>query len=70
MSVFFTAPGCPGQKGMIEHIIGVLRRFFGKNTDLSKLTPRMIRRVEDWFNNRPMKSLGYKTPNQVYYNIA
>jgi len=37
-----------------------------RDTDLDKLTPRQIRRVENLINNRPVKLLGYKTPNEVF----
>ena len=67
---YFTDPGCPGQKGMIENIIGVLRQFIGKGDDLSRLTPRRLQKIADWFNDRPMKRLNFRTPREVYYNIA
>ena len=30
------------------------------------ITNEQIKRVEDWINNRPMKVLGYLTPNEKY----
>ena len=32
------------------------------------ITDEQIKQVEDNLNNRPRKSLGYKTPNEVYFN--
>jgi len=28
-----------------------------------------LNNIEDWINNRPMKILGYKTPNQKFYEL-
>lgn len=32
-----------------------------------KITDEQINAVEDKFNNRPRKTLGYQTPNEVYF---
>jgi IS30 family transposase len=32
------------------------------------ITDEQIKPDEDKLNNRPRKSLGYKTPNEVYFN--
>jgi IS30 family transposase len=44
----------------------VLRRFLPKGTDFDDISEEFLRWVEDYFNNRPMKVLGFKTPNQVW----
>ncbi len=30
------------------------------------VTDKSIQQVEDWINNRPMKILDFKTPNQAF----
>jgi len=37
-----------------------------QGTDFDSITIEQIQQVEDWINNRPMKVLGYKTPNEKY----
>ena len=33
------------------------------------MTLRQVLEIMDKWNNRPRKSLGYKTPNQVFFGI-
>jgi len=65
---YFCAPYTSQEKGTVENRAGLVRRHFPKGTDFAKLTPKEIRRVERWMNNRPMKILGYKTPREVFYH--
>ena len=44
----------------------VLRRFLPKGNYFDGISEEFLRWVEDCFNNRPMKVLGFKTPNQVW----
>ncbi|MFH1326327.1 MAG: IS30 family transposase [Candidatus Falkowbacteria bacterium] len=53
------------QKGGVENINGLIREYLPKKTDLSKLTDRDIYKIQEKLNNRPRKSLGYLTPNEV-----
>lgn len=57
------------EKGTVENINGLIRRFFPKKTDFDKITDEQIQQVEDWINNRPMKILGYKSPNEKYAEL-
>lgn len=54
------------EKGTVENINGLIRRFFPKGTDFDFVSDKEIQKVEDWINNRSMKVLGWKSPNQVY----
>lgn len=66
---FFCKPYHAWEKGTIENLNTLIRRFFPKGTDFDKITDKDIQYVEDWINNRPMKVLGYKTPNQRFYEL-
>lgn len=63
---YFTRPFTSQDKGTVENRIGVVRRFFPKKTDLTKISTREIQIVEDYLNNRPVRKFNYKTPNQVF----
>ena len=63
---FFTDAYCAWQKGTVENTIGVLRRWLPKGYDLSNVGQTEVRRLQRWLNDRPMKILDYKTPNEVY----
>ena len=54
------------EKGTVENINGLIRRFFPKKTDFDTITEKEIRFMENWINTRPMKILGFKTPSEAY----
>lgn len=63
---YFTRPYTSQDKGTVENRIGVIRRFFPKKTDLTKITTDRVKEVEELLNNRPVRKFNYKTPNQVF----
>lgn len=65
-ATYFTRPYTSQDKGSVENRIGILRRFFGKKTDLSLISNKRLKEVENLMNNRPVKKFNYKTPNQVF----
>lgn len=68
LKVLFCEPYKAWQRGTIEAINGILRRWFPKGTNFDHITEDQVRYVEDWFNNRPMDVLGGITPNMAYQN--
>jgi transposase, IS30 family len=66
---YFCKPYHSWEKGMVENINGLIRRFFPKGTDFDTITEKEIQQVENWINNRPMKVLGWKTPNEKYEEL-
>ncbi len=63
---YFCHPYASWERGLNENTNGLIRQYFPKNTSLKTVTQRDIQIVEDKLNNRPRKTLGYKTPNEVY----
>lgn len=53
------------EKGTIERNNRIIRRFFPKGTDFTKITKKRIAAVQDWMNNYPRKVLNWKTPYQT-----
>lgn len=64
--VYFADPYASWQRGLNENTNGLLRQFFPKGTDFSRISRRQVARVEQLLNERPRKSLGYKTPDEVF----
>lgn len=64
--VYFCDPGCAWQKGTNENTNGLLREFYPKGMDLSKVDENELTRNLDLMNNRPRRCLGYMTPNEVF----
>ena len=59
---YFTRPYTSQDKGTVENRIGVIRRFFPKGTDMSKVHHNTIKSVERKLNNRPLRKFNYLTP--------
>ena len=62
---YFCKPYHAWEKGTVENINGLIRRFFPKGTDFDTITDEDIIKMENWINNLPMKVLGFKTPNEM-----
>lgn len=60
---------CSWQKGGVENVNGIIRRFLPIETDLSQYSDGDLMAIQEKINNRPRKSLGWKTPNEAYREI-
>jgi IS30 family transposase len=65
---FFADPYSSWQRGTNENTNGLVRQYFPKKTDFTHLTRSDIQHVCDRLNNRPRKTLGFRTPNEVFNN--
>lgn len=69
-NVYFAKPYHSWERGLNENTNGLLRQYFPKKTSFDSITPAQLRTVVDKLNNRPRKSLGYKTPREVFEMLA
>lgn len=58
------------EKGMVENVNGLIRRFLPKGTNFDNITDEQIKKIENWINNRSMKVLGWKSPIDVFNSVA
>ena len=63
---YFCKPYHSWEKGTVENINGLIRRFFPKGTDFDTISEEDIAYVEEWINERPMKIFGYMSPKQNF----
>lgn len=66
ITTHFCDPYCSWQKGLVENINGLIRQYLPRHIDMNKITQDQIYEIQEKLNNRPRKSLNYKTPNKVY----
>ncbi len=66
---YFAHPFASWERGLNENTNGLIRQYFPKKHDFTTITQQQIKQVMDKLNNRPRKSLGIKTPNQVFFGI-
>ncbi len=67
LNLYFCAPYSSWEKGSIENMNRLLRRYIpkGKNLPWSEANHEEARRIEAMMNRRPRKILGYRTPEEV-----
>lgn len=66
MKFYFAKTYASWQRGTNENRNGLVRFYLPRDTDLDAVSDRQIKHVESLINNRPMKCLGYQTPNEAY----
>jgi IS30 family transposase len=65
-AIYFCDPYKSYQKGAVENANHALRADLPRQTNLSNYTQEQIDGIVYKLNNRPMKCLGFKTPQEIY----
>jgi IS30 family transposase len=66
---YFAHPYSSWERGLNENTNGLVRQYFPKKSDFSKITDGQINKVVERLNHRPRKTLGYRTPNEVFFKL-
>ena len=62
---FFARPYHSRERGMNEHVNGLVREWFPKGTDFRDVKDGEVQTVQDRLNVRPRKAPGYLTPAEA-----
>jgi len=70
VKIYFADPYASYQRGANENCNMLLRGYLPKKHNIQNLTTEELNDIAQELNHRPRKRLGYKTPNEIYYQLA
>jgi IS30 family transposase len=68
-NVYFAHPYHSWERGLNENTNGLIRQYIPKGKDFTEVSDSDILDIQNLLNNRPRKSLGYLTPNEVFSRL-
>lgn len=66
VNIYYTHPYSSWERGTNENQNSLVRRFFPKGTDFSKIASETVSRVENWINQLPRKLFEYSSANEQF----
>jgi len=69
IQVYFAHPHSPWERGTNENTNDLIRQFFPKGTDFTKVSLKEIKRAQNMLNDRPRKTLEFLTPHEVFNKL-
>lgn len=66
IQVYFAHPHSPWERGTSENTNMLIRDFFPKGTDFSKISDYHLKKVETLLNDRPREIHNFYTPREVF----
>lgn len=66
--IYFARPYASNQRGLNENINGLVRQYLPKTRRLDHVTDEELDLIMHRLNHRPRKTLGYRTPYEVFFN--
>ncbi len=65
-AIYFAHPYASWERGINENTNGLIRQYFPKGTDFNQVTDDDIAHVMERLNNRPRKTRGCRSPNELF----
>lgn len=69
VKVYFCDPHSPWQRGTNENTNGLIRDYFPKGTNFTKVTDEEVQEMQDQLNGRPRETLGWKNPAEAFAKL-
>src|SRR3989338_1136751 len=69
VKVYFAHPRSPWERGTNENTNGLIRQFFPKGTNFTKVSRYEVKRAQHLLNGRPRKTLNFQTPYEVFNQL-
>ena len=69
VKVYFCDPHSPWQRGTNENTNGLIRDYFPKGTDFTKVTDEEVQEMQDQLNTRPRQTLGWRNPAEAFSEL-
>lgn len=66
---FFAHPYSSWERGLNENTNGLVRQYLKKGTPFTHVNNETLAIIASKLNNRPRKTLGYKTPREVFLEV-
>jgi len=70
VETYFAHPYHSWERGLNENHNGLIRQYLPKGMPLDKVTQEEVNDIAQRMNQRPRKLLGFKTPEEVYTEMA
>ncbi len=70
IETYFAHPYHSWERGLNENHNGLIRQYLPKGQPLDKVTHEQVLEIQTRLNQRPRKLLGFRTPEEVYTEMA
>lgn len=65
--IYFANPYASWERGLNENTNGLIRQYLPKFKRLDNITEKELKVIMDRLNHRPRKTLGFKTPHELFF---
>lgn len=66
MPIYFAHPYSSWERGLNENTNGLVRQYLPKGSSFEDVDNEVLQAIMDKLNHRPRKSLGYRTPAEIF----
>jgi transposase, IS30 family len=69
MNIYFPHPYHLWERGLNENTNGLIRQYIPKGSSFHEVSDEKMQKIIELPDNQPCKSLGYRTPNEVFQEV-